>query len=157
MKLISMTEFVLNECKIRNKENAIINIYNYAQFLIQPLTLGMFIPCNEEGNVWKFPPTQEEWEWCKKDSTEAEQSFKQKEFYYQQSKNKVVFEGFELHNEKNVINREFGIVIVFDAIISILTEGNNGLGGFYKNDVTIEDLVILDLTLAENAIKQIGL
>ena len=45
----------------------------------------------------------------------------------------------------------------FSGIISILIEGNNGLGGFSKNDATIEDLVILDLTLTETAIKQIGL
>ena len=76
---------------------------------------------------------------------------------YNKAKERVLFEGFEIHNRHNVINRGLGIVIVFSGIISILIDGNNCLGGFSKNDATIEDLVILDLTLTETAIKQIGL
>lgn len=154
-----MTDFVLEQEKLNQKNTSRLACLcaNYAQFLKQPLTLGMFVPCDEDGNVWKFPPTQEEWEWCEKDSTEAEQSFKQKEFYYQQAKERVLFEGFEVHNGKNVINKDLGIVLAFSGIISILIEGNNGLGGFSKNDATIEDLPTLDLTLTKTAIKQIGL
>lgn len=43
-KLISMTYFVL-ECDTLEKAQ------NYAKFLKQPLTLGMFVPCSEDGDV----------------------------------------------------------------------------------------------------------
>ena len=60
MKLITMTDFVLNQEQKLNEshliaEPAIDSIFNYAKFLKQPLTLGMFMPCDEEGNVLKEP------------------------------------------------------------------------------------------------------
>ena len=42
MKLISMTDFVLY------KKESHTQIMKYAKFLKQPLTLGMFVPCDEE-------------------------------------------------------------------------------------------------------------
>ena len=152
MKLISMTDFVLEA-----KENGGYT-YNsnqlryYAELLKQPLTLGMFVPCDEDGNSLEEPKESNynlgdiHAGYYRKDLTK-----------YQQAKERVLFEGFEIHNRHNVINRGLGIVIVFSGIISILIDGNNGLGGFSKNDATIEDLVILYLTLTETAIKQIGL
>ena len=56
MKLISMTNFVLNayeediDCAL-----SALRMHNYANFLKQTLTLGMFVPCNENGNVLKIP------------------------------------------------------------------------------------------------------
>ncbi len=51
MKLISMTEFVLqNAAKCSYKEYS-ETVIRYARFLRQPLTLGMFVPVDEEGNV----------------------------------------------------------------------------------------------------------
>ena len=80
-------------------ENALSWIYNYATFIKQPLKLEMFVPCDEDGNVWEYPPTKEEWEWAQKDSADAEQSFKQKEYYYEKAKEKVLFEGFEQYED----------------------------------------------------------
>jgi DNA-directed RNA polymerase delta subunit len=57
MKLISMTDFVLEQ----NKEpyfyyDSLWNkVIAYANFLKQPLTLGMFVPCDSNGNVVKKP------------------------------------------------------------------------------------------------------
>ena len=96
--LIPMTDFVNNVGNMENypsHENALSWIYNYATFIKQPLKLEMFVPCDEDGNVWEYPPTKEEWEWAQKDSADAEQSFKQKEYYYEKAKEKVLFEGFE--------------------------------------------------------------
>lgn len=68
-KLISMVEFVLNAKKHMSRENnpnlqfeklltkrgiLIESIFNYANFLSQPLTLGMFVPC-VNGEVIKEP------------------------------------------------------------------------------------------------------
>ena len=63
MKLISMTSFVLNKRKelLRHSEykNDLENyaniVYNYANFLKQPLNLGMFVPCDEDRNVLEEP------------------------------------------------------------------------------------------------------
>lgn len=46
MKLISMTDFVLEQRGDNLK---------YAQFLKQSLNLGMFVPCDLEGNVLQDP------------------------------------------------------------------------------------------------------
>lgn len=56
MKLISMTDFILEqEAKLEKSykvaEKAIESIFRYANFLKQPLTLGMFVPCDKNGNV----------------------------------------------------------------------------------------------------------
>ena len=100
--LIPMTDFVNNVGNMENypsHENALSWIYNYATFIKQPLKLEMFVPCDEDGNVWEYPPTKEEWEWAQKDSADAEQSFKQKEYYYEKAKEKVLFEGFEQYED----------------------------------------------------------
>lgn len=93
--LIPMTDFVNNVGNMENypsHEKVLSWIYNYATFLKQPLKLEMFVPCDECGNVWEYPPTKEEWEWAQKDSADAEQSFKQKKYYYEKAKEKVLFE-----------------------------------------------------------------
>lgn len=56
MELISMTDFVLDtfeeeiDCAISEQR-----MFNYATFLKQPLTIGMFIPCDDDGNVLQEP------------------------------------------------------------------------------------------------------
>ena len=65
---------------------------NYTDFITQPLTKGMFIPCDEDGNALEenllFPANLE-------GSRKAEEYRKQ----YQQAKERVLFEGWELkHN-----------------------------------------------------------
>ncbi|WP_395076319.1 hypothetical protein [Flavobacterium sp.] len=61
MKLISMTDFVLEQhnwspTQVRfdnefsNKRFRSV-VSKYANFLKQPLTLGMFVPCDDDGNV----------------------------------------------------------------------------------------------------------
>ena len=58
MKLIKMTAFVLSfgtESNRCNYEQAYDLISSYAKFLETPLNLGMFIPCDEKGNVLKQP------------------------------------------------------------------------------------------------------
>ena len=73
MKLISMTDFVL-------QDNGNILNMEYANFLKQTLELGMFVTCDEEGNIL--------------DSSDQFRSCG-KGFVYGQAKEKVLFEGFE--------------------------------------------------------------
>src|SRR5665648_159369 len=58
MKLISMTDFVLEQYLTIASDNiylSMINCNNYAKFLKQSLELWMFIPCDEDGNVLEEP------------------------------------------------------------------------------------------------------
>lgn len=141
MKLISMTEFVLNQENPSNTDCQFADkVMSYANFLKQPLQLWMFVPCDEDGNLWRHLPTEEERIWAEKDSADAENSYKRKVFAYQQAKERVLFEGFEYDNKMEYWH-DFNIY--FDE-------------EFCENK-TIEDIVFYNLILTQTAIKQIGL
>ncbi len=154
-----MTDFVLEQRmtteqvnissfqQIQNYINTYYDrVYAYTQFLKQPLKLGMFVPCDDKGNVLEDLKYCCDGKHCGCMGMPVNVcSHKQIDEYYI-AKDRVLFKGFEIHNRHNVIKRGLGIVIVFSGIISILIDGNNGLGGFSKNDATIEDLVILFFT-----------
>lgn len=82
MKLISMTDFVLEQKKnsfygqIESSE-ILQRIEKYAEFLKQPLTLGFFAPTDENGNLIEFG----------KNSFPTDEEMKQ----FQKSKEKVLF------------------------------------------------------------------
>ena len=126
---------------------------NYDALLKQPLKLGFFVPCDENGNVWKFPPTNEEWEWAQKDSADAEQSYKMKQFYYLKAKERVLFKGFEIED----------IGLGLFAIRKngwILMRCSKSIGAKWENRdayLNIESLTHFKLELTDSAIKQIGL
>ena len=82
-KIISMTDFVLEQsnnalledCHQANK-TYVNKVINYANFLTQDLTLGLFVPCDEKGNV-----------------LEEKTPFQDKYYEYQQAQEKVIFKG----------------------------------------------------------------
>lgn len=105
MKLISMVDFVLQQYKKAIKQDTdfvseMVLAWYYANFLNQPLTLGMFVPCDEKGNVLnetnvyhKDRPLNE---------VEAEYFYNIKTEQYQQAKERVLFEGL-IVDEKYLI------------------------------------------------------
>ena len=142
MKLISMTDYVLNmEKAIDNRKLCLVYIVSYANFLKQPLTLGMFVPCDEEGNVLEeyIKTTHEN----HLDKYSICRHISKTEIKYQQAKDKVLFEGFEICNRTSNID----CVVCKDDHISLkLLKGK-----------TVEDLIYLNLKLTPNAIKQLKL
>ena len=146
-KLISMADFVLelgktNQIDLSNE--AFIDVFlNYANFLKQPLTLGMFVPCDDDGNVLEEP---DRWD----DYVKAPESFDgNKEWYnlyaYEQAKERVLFEGFSLQ---------------YQSSYTIVVDNEKHEVKFRIRDTqifTIETLVNKDLTLTSSALKQIGL
>ena len=92
MKLIRMTDFVLNLDNEDLNEQKIQSIFDYANFLKQPLKLEMFVPCDDDGNVLEYP-----------DSIGVGNDFYYKRAFdqYEQAKEKVLFEGFEV--KKNTV------------------------------------------------------
>ena len=81
--LQSMTDFcleILDENPPYNEVLMLIKISNYATFLKQPLQLGFFVPCDENGNVLNL---SDAFKSCEKG------------FLYGKAKERVLFKGFE--------------------------------------------------------------
>lgn len=145
-KLISMTDFVLSLNKIgrpysENYHNCIL----YANFLKQPLTLGMFVPVNSLGNVIS-------------DKYDSRVDDPNKKLYqlvneYNEVKFNVLFEGFEIRNrEMNKIELSDSGNVFWIKEKSSMCEDEFGTESYIY---TIEDLTRFDLQLTESALKQI--
>ena len=157
MKLISMTDFVINKRKelLRHSEykNDLENyaniIYNYANFLKQSLNLGMFAPCDEDGDILEEPKNYEQ------RLPNMMTEYNDEIYRYKQAKEKILFEGFEVVRfiEKEnpcyvVSNKENEVT--FHIGLYTFSKGVN-----FAN--TVEDLIHIQPILTESAIKQIGL
>ena len=137
MKLISMTDFVLQ----RNLRTA-IDIFRsmsscskYANFLKQPLTLGMFIPCDDDSNILEEPLLN-----CnKKCPFKGDYSKCCKFELFNRAQSKVIFEGFAISEAGGAICDKSGIFNIFWLI-----DNNWKLS---KGIKTIEDLVSYNLDL----------
>jgi hypothetical protein len=144
-KLISMTDFVLEQSSILRhsgdsfnikKYDYIIRSEYYAKFLKQPLELWMFVPCNKNNNVLEEPLHIELYEGDTYDIDCLE---------YQQAKERCLFKGFIfLEGNKKVfhIENKKGVV------------GIGFRNGYYK---TVEDIICTETNLTQIALKQIGL
>ncbi len=148
-KLISMTDFVLSDEVKSQLEylNCYKLIRNYANFLKQPLTLGMFVPCDEHGNVLEEPKHNGNPLDIRYNMSLCEK--------YQQAKERCLFEGFEMYCNNAVTDNE--ISVVFTKSGGILLDRNyethvENIGCVNK----IEDLVQYNLTLTATAQKQIN-
>lgn len=126
-KLISMVETVPE--------------HPHAKFLQQTPTLGMFVPCDEEGNVLEEPEKYNDW-------LKFKNKYEYGEFYtkkckqYQQAQQRVIFEGWELAKKEEgsikIVNKEKERIYFFNDGTII-----------YNNKIikTIEDLVPYNLIL----------
>ena len=107
-KLISMVNFVLQQdiTDIKQRDS----IVKYANFLRQPLKLEMFINCDDDGNVLKEPKKTNYqvdvntkcsgWKYLYDSNDKLigyydDRKWKEDFVKYKQSKEKVLFEGFE--------------------------------------------------------------
>jgi hypothetical protein len=144
MKLQSMTDFVLSlditEIKQRN------SIINYANFLKQPLTLGMFIPCDLEGNMLGKQYTKNHLKSINYDGCIDDYALK-----YKEAKERVLFKGFEIlyqDSEDNCIQDKSKQAFIFDRKTK-LCQSDDG-----EDLKTIEDLVKYNLELTDSVIKK---
>ena len=162
MKLIPMTDFVLQFDKpvlyfedrsdfLNCQVDYMGKVMYYAQFLKQTLNLGMFVPCDENGNPIILDTEHKECpiSWS---IDEIEK--------YKQAKEKVLFEGFDL-NQKDLSKLEniFCLTKEYFQITFFTKEKGCFIDNLKTNKTyeikTIEDLIEYDLQLTENAIKQI--
>lgn len=151
-KLASMVDYILGHPASTDYEWQLKNHYDYANFLRQPLALGMFIPFTPEGEVMEEPIA---------DTYSVEDIdagiFSSDHDKYIQAKERVLFEGWHVIGyEKD----EDGVFVQIelndeDLWLDFLTTGeveiqNSHLGLYIS---TIEDLVPYNLTLTENAME----
>jgi hypothetical protein len=136
-KLISMTEFVLDYAEVltvvdnfKDAKHTLNKIFNYANFLSQPLTLGMFVPCDDnnvplkEPKGWKAFIQENGWKSLHSDALNRCR-------LYVQAKDKVLFEGFKYlkddegyyleHNNVTLFPEEFGNTTIEHLIQDDLT------------------------------------
>lgn len=148
MKLISLTDYVLELWDDKLMSEIGIIAINYAQFLNQKIKLEMFVPCDEDGNVLEEPLIYNEFVSTLKPYERDK---------YQQAKERVLFEGFKIikPNEHKI-----------DSLngTSFLQNEEENVGfikdwedTWYFEYETIEDLVKLNITLTESAIKKFEL
>ena len=144
-RLKSMVDFVLQQDITDIKQRN--SIVNYAQFLKQPLNIGMFVPCDEDGDILDEPEDYE------LRLTNMMTEYNDEVYRHKQAKEKVLFEGFEL---VRFIEKENPCYVVSNGENEVTF--HIGLYNFSKGvrfANTIEDLIHIQPILTESAIKQI--
>lgn len=157
MELISMTDFVLQKSEstilpltIQEtfKEGAKITneIFMYAKFINQPLAIGMFIPCDEDGNILDMPNNET-------------LHFAQKTKQYKQAKEKVLFEGFKSTGRFKVSSgfEDFSFLKYKNGNTQVYVTDYTKEESNESLCYTIQDLIKYKLTLTQNAIKKLML
>ncbi|MGU3377679.1 hypothetical protein [Chryseobacterium sp. M5A1_1a] len=156
MELQKMTSFIEEQEKIiPAEENGPVRdwdriftqrVISYCRFLQQPITLGMFVPVDEQGNVLE-EPNQEKYGWYSAKSFDEESLWvyqdgetKYNEALEQWDKcgEKVLFKGF--YKEFNAVRSPDGGYLHFESL----------------NGKIIETIIGADLELTTSALKQIG-
>ena len=154
MKLISCTDYVIEQDKkYLDSVGNYDKIMGYANLLKRQLELGMFIPCDLEGNVLEKikPPSHK--------LSMYDIEIRSREIrLYQEAKNRVLFEGVEITKDSyKQTKRTF--YMIGEIRVAFLLEFHDGKKQMNfeipRGKGTIEDLTHLDLTLTDSAIKQI--
>ncbi|MCP4053731.1 MAG: hypothetical protein GY739_11830, partial [Mesoflavibacter sp.] len=131
----------IKEASLHNTEQ-LRNIINYANFLKQPLKLGMFIPCDEDGNVLERPELYlDKVKYVVNDTLN---------YKYQQALSNVIF---KIDNVEKEFNTYF---INFDNHLPLSVFHNGSFIGQFgyngKKVKTIEDLTDLGIELIKDKI-----
>lgn len=143
-KLIQMTSFVVNESENLDYDS-FNRVVRYAKFLKQLLTLGMFVPCDENGNVLEAGGR------CQRNCScgeEAVQDCKELRWEkYEKAKENVLFKGFEFLES-------------WGEFWHLMHESGNNLLIRKDETTSIEKKLLAQsyqIELTESALKQIGL
>lgn len=171
--LIPMTDFVLKIDEFLPQDlgqffdswrmSQLRLIENYAKFLKQPLKLEMFVPCDEDGNILEEPNIDHSKYYTIQNNGYLDRvMFNDDVEIYEQAKEKVLFEGFEIVNTRAKGRVEVRLI---GANVSGSSDTiQNDFAGLYFYDSrnekrrlhTIEGLLNFHpLKLTPTAIKQI--
>ncbi len=125
-------------------------VMNYAQFLKQPLTLGMFVPCDENGNALPEPQMRPE----KNSFDEEDMDYDVQELYeYIEAKKRVLFKGAEILEEKDGNETNYYLILSGMSILNKIQGYNWETSPGFERVETLLDFDNIELT--ESAIKQL--
>ena len=140
-----MTDFVLERSKqsilgltfeesLKKSIKTTKEIFEYANFLKQPLKLEMFIPCDEDGNVLITPTEFNPIYWSEQ---------------YAKAKEKVLFDGFEW--KKSNFSQKTMLFLIYKQVYFLYdVEDRNFQNAVDEYMETIEDLIPYNLELTKN-------
>ncbi|KAA0126429.1 hypothetical protein FY557_17415 [Chryseobacterium sp. SN22] len=151
MKLIPLSEYVEKEYSrsvptetaIDELAASMRRVINYTKFLRQPLTLGMFVPVCGDGKPYDLNEV-EAW----KNHKHYSRLYKEELAFFEDAKERVLFEGFDLEWQSKII-----IGVKNDFEVSIAFDKKTGLHGVKQN---VEWLCSYGLPLTASALKLIG-
>lgn len=141
-RLIGMADYVLQQGNIGMEVQSINHqmsdmarrfylIQQYANFLKQPLELGFFIACDENGNVLEEPSCMYIYK-TQVYECSADEMYRCRT--YLEAKDRVLFSGFEANNCKDYF---------------LVTLNDNHVWVSWNKSKTIEDLVPYNLEIAK--------
>lgn len=152
MKLLSMTDFIeksrdemtsKSPLNFSDTKKYFDRIFNYSDFLKQPLELWMFVPCDENGNTLESPYKdnfiQSNGSWINKGSWNQ---YSRELDEYVKAKERILFKDFEPCITNNVQSVHSNSRDVHFQLIE---------------KKSIESIATGRIELTETAIKQIGL
>jgi hypothetical protein len=178
-----MTDFVLQVVQTPNVNEAICweqtearlqKIYQYSLFLKQPLKLGMFVPCDKDGNFLEEPKKEAYevgagvkcggWDYLYNSEDKAIGYYNKPQFdkdllKYQKAKEKVLFNGFKSTARFKVSSgfEDMSFLCFNNGNTQVLVTDFTQEEPKTETCYTIEDLIKFKLVLIESAIKQLGL
>jgi hypothetical protein len=154
-KLIPMTAFVIEYYS--NEGYADLQILslmkNYANFLKQSLTLGMFVPVDEDGNVLKEPKNYASWKLLEHNEGKKAHAAGSGEYNdYLKAEQNCMFEGFRVdYNGYSKVR----IVASYDPSIELSFNKNDLLPSGFTD---VESLIVFDdIYLTYSALNRIGI
>ncbi|MBB6370010.1 hypothetical protein [Chryseobacterium shigense] len=154
-KLIPMTDFVIEY--YANEGYADLQtlrlMKNYANFLRLPLTLGMFVPVDPNGNVLKEPRNYTAWKSLDHNAVKRNDiAGFEEHIHYQEAEKKCLFEGFIIaYNGYSVVR----IVASYDQEVELSFNKNDLMSTAFTD---IEALTVFeDIYLTANALQSIGI
>nr|WP_315028694.1 hypothetical protein [uncultured Chryseobacterium sp.] len=154
-KLIPMTTFVIEYYSNEGYADLqILNLMNnYANFLKKPLTLGMFVPVDPQGNVLKEPKNYASWKSLEHNDGERTDITGFEDYAeYQNAELHCMFEGFRVdYNGYSKVR----IVASYDTSIELSFNKNDLLPSGFDD---VESLIVFnDIFLTVHALKAIGI
>jgi len=146
--LVSMTDFVLEQELINGGfgQDEINKVWNYVNFLKQPLELYMFVPCKLVDGVWVV---LEEPKYFKIDNSDFN-NFNYADYCleYQQAKERVLFEGFRLNGK---------YLWMEESLFMISDNYTESLKNYGNIESLLKKYLPKNIQLTATAQKQIGL
>ncbi|BAP30159.1 uncharacterized protein CHSO_1122 [Chryseobacterium sp. StRB126] len=169
MKLIPLSDFILEQKRKTTSETDYVKplklIFNYAEFLKQPLTLGMFVPVDKHGVVLEplqFCCTSSD---CGCMGMPVNVSAQEEIDEYYEANDKVLLKGVLRVNKTpyKATKRNLIDLVSGEKFMRIYTELTYWTGEIEKqyfdgkNNLKVEDLIKFDLTLTPSALEAIGI